>query len=216
MSLEFPQHLASGGSRPRPGPDERTKPGPGQLSVWEPPFTRPPTVRSVHGRHVIMRAGAEGPIIVDSKRGVQVCETSHPPTWYFPKEDVNMELVTRRSGATDCEFKGSASYFDVLLSQGGGERIPQSAWSYEHASGTNALIAGHIAFYLKPPLVATVDGEKVTPQEGDFYGGWITPDIVGPFKGGQAPGSGDSELNSAESLIARAGGAAAPKLKAVR
>lgn len=183
MPLAFPKHMASGGNLPPPGPSEREKPGDNQLSVWEPPFTRPPTVRAVPGKHVVLRVGEDGPVVLESKRGVQVCETSHPPTWYFPKEDVNMDLLKSISGSTGCEFKGSASYYNVLLAPGGSDSIPQCAWCYEHASGANAPISGHVAFYLKPPLVATVDGARAAPQEGDFYGGWITPDVVGPFKG---------------------------------
>lgn len=187
MSLSFPQHLASGGSLPQPSGAQRVKPGPGQQSVWEPPFTRPPTTRDVSGRHVVLRIGEDGPILIDSKSAVQVCETSHPPTWYFPKQDVRMDLLRRIGGSTLCEFKGQASYYDVMAtaedaqSKSAKPIVAQGAWTYDKTDG---LIEGRLAFYLRPPLVATVDGKHARPQEGDFYGGWITDDVVGPFKGG--------------------------------
>jgi uncharacterized protein (DUF427 family) len=99
--------------RPPPDAAERVTPGPKQLSVWEPPFTRPPTAREVHGKHVVLRVGDDGPIILDSKRAVQMCETSHPPVWYFPKEDINMEYLTRLGGGTECEFKGTATFYNL-------------------------------------------------------------------------------------------------------
>jgi len=113
-----------------------------------------------------------------------MCEESHPPTWYFPREDVRMDLLEAVGGSTACEFKGAARYFHVRSEPGGAPVCKQAGWTYERASGRNEPIRGHLAFYLREPLVATVDGERARPQEGDFYGGWITADVVGPFKGG--------------------------------
>lgn len=187
-SLSFPEHMASGGSLPRPTGSQRVTPGPGQQSVWEPPFTRPPTIRDVAGRHAIVRIGEDGPVLIDSRSGVQVCEISHPPTWYFPMADVRMGHLRRiGGGSTLCEFKGQATYFDVMASADGADdaaaqpAVAQAAWTYAR---TDSPIEGRVALYLRPPLVATVDGKRVTPQQGDFYGGWITDDVVGPFKGG--------------------------------
>ncbi|KAL1507219.1 hypothetical protein AB1Y20_008069 [Prymnesium parvum] len=187
MALQFPQHASAGAHRPPPTAAEREKPLPGQLSVWEPPFTRPPSVLPATGRHVLLRIGEDGPILLESRRGVLVCETSHPPTWYFPRADVNEAYLRPLGGQTQCEFKGAAVYYDVLASPDSREAtpvVPQGAWSYLSTSGANKAFENHVAFYLRPPLVATVDGERARPQEGDFYGGWITPDVVGPFKGG--------------------------------
>ncbi|KAG8463058.1 hypothetical protein KFE25_001831 [Diacronema lutheri] len=188
MPLAFPQHMASGSSLPHPTAAQRVKPGPGQLSVWEAPFTRPPSVRDVRGKHVVLRVGEDGPVILESTNGVQICETSHPPTWYFPQEDIRMGHLRRIGGATMCEFKGRATYFDIMAEPDGASNpaaralVPQGAWTYDRTDTTP--IEGRVAFYLRPPLVAHVDGERAAPQEGDFYGGWITSDVVGPFKGG--------------------------------
>jgi len=189
-SLAFPQHSASGGNLLRPGAAQQVQPGPGQQSVWDPPFTRPPSIRDVSGRLVQIRIGEEGPVILESTSAVQVCETSHPPTWYFPKADVQMGHLRRLGGNTFCEFKGTASYYDIMSSPTGANSkesplLPQGAWTYDRTETSE--IEGRLAFYLRPPLVAYVDGKRATPQQGDFYGGWITDDVVGPFKGG--PGS---------------------------
>jgi uncharacterized protein (DUF427 family) len=182
MPLSFPQHSASGGSLPRPDRSQVIQPKPGQTSVWAPPFTRPPSVRDVAGKHVVLRIGEDGPVLLESKRGVQICETSHPPTWYFPKEDINMGLLRRIGGSTLCEFKGTATYFDIAANAKDAPVLAQAAWTYDRSDTT--AIEGRVAFYLRPPLVAYVDGERAQPQEGDFYGGWISADVVGPFKGG--------------------------------
>jgi uncharacterized protein (DUF427 family) len=174
MSLSFPQHMSSGGSLSRPDASQRVKPADGQLSVWEPPFTRPPSVRDVSGRHVVLRLGEDGPVIMESKSAVQICETSHPPTWYFPKEDVRMGHLRRLGGNTHCEFKGTASYYDIMSAPDGASgrdqpAVAQGAWTYDRTD--TKQIEGRIAFYLRLPLVAFVDGERAAPQEGDFYGG---------------------------------------------
>jgi len=93
-----------------------------------------------------------------------------------------MKLMRRIGGQTACEFKGAAAYFDILETESSTTPVvKQSAWTYESTS--TKAIEGRVAFYLKNPLVATVDGEQAKPQAGDFYGGWITSDVVGPFKG---------------------------------
>jgi len=187
MSLSFPKHVSSGGFLARPEP---IAPGPGQESVWAPPFTRPPTYRSVAGQHAIIKVnlpdGSQREL-VNSKAGTQILEESHPPVWYFPTKDIAMECLRPIGGAsTTCEFKGQARYFDVVV---GGQLVAkQACWTY--GDHENPLLSQRVAFYTKPAeaFEATVDGERVVPQEGDFYGGWIVPSkLAGPFKGG--PGS---------------------------
>ena len=149
--------------------------GPGQESVWD--YPRPPAlVRS--SRTVEVRLGEQ--LVARSNRAWRVLETSHPPTWYLPREDVaEGVLAPSATPSTTCEWKGAATYWDVL-----GERA--AAWSYEHPTRRFAEMAGAVTFY-PDRFVCTVDGERVRPQEGGFYGGWITDDVVGPFKG--VPGS---------------------------
>jgi uncharacterized protein (DUF427 family) len=155
----------------------RTPPGPGQESVWD--YPRPPRVEPTGRRVQVLFGGVE---IVDTRRAQRVLETSHPPVYYIPREDVRMESLTRSPrGSSYCEFKGWASYFTV----GNGEPSEEAAaWSYEEPAPGFEAIRNHIAFYSSRMDECRVDGELVTAQPGDFYGGWITSDIVGPFKGG--------------------------------
>jgi uncharacterized protein (DUF427 family) len=121
-----------------------------------------------------------GITLVDSRRAIRVLETSHPPVYYIPADDIRMEFLRPNLARSLCEFKGVASYYDVVV----GERIaPQAAWSYLHPTPAFEAIRGHLAFYATPMDACYVDDELVTPQPGGFYGGWITSDIVGPFKG---------------------------------
>ncbi len=104
-------------------------------------------------------------------------ETSHPPTWYLPPDSVTEGALVRSAAAsTWCEWKGAATYWDVL-------GLPAAAWSYETPSPGYEAITGYVTFY-PSRLACSIDGEPVRPQEGGFYGGWITSDVVGPFKGG--------------------------------
>jgi uncharacterized protein (DUF427 family) len=123
-------------------------------------------------------------VVADTLRGVRTLETSHPPTYYFPLEDVNTGLLRQNPQRSFCEWKGSAVYFDVVWKDKVFEAV---AWSYPSPSATFARLANHVAFYAAPFDACTVDGEQVTPQPGGFYGGWITSREAGPFKG--APGS---------------------------
>jgi uncharacterized protein (DUF427 family) len=145
-------------------------------SVWD--YPRPPRVEPSE-RHVRVIVG--GTLIADSRRAVRVLETSHPPGWYIPVEDVRLDLLQPTSRQTICEFKGTAHYFSI--SAGGPERA-DAAWTYPRPLPGFEAIAGHIAFYPGRVDEAWVDAERVLPQEGDFYGGWITSDVTGPFKGG--------------------------------
>lgn len=150
-------------------------------SVWD--YPRPPIV--VPSReHVLVEL--EGEVVVDTRRSLRVLETSHPPVYYLPLDAIQPGLLRPAAGTTTwCEFKGVASYFDVVGRTG--RVIPRAAWHYpDPAAGYEALV-GHVALY--PGLVdrCTVDGETVVAQPGDFYGGWITSRVTGPFKG--APGT---------------------------
>jgi uncharacterized protein (DUF427 family) len=109
-----------------------------------------------------------------------VLETSHPPGWYVPAEDVRLDLLEPGAGSSVCEWKGRAVYWDLVV---GEARLPGVAWSYPKPTPSFRPIAGHLAFY-PTDLTCTVGGVAVEAQAGGFYGGWITPDVVGPFKGG--------------------------------
>ncbi len=123
-------------------------------------------------------------LVAETDAAFRVLETSHPPTWYLPRTSVRDGALTLSSAAgTTCEWKGAATYWDVT---GDGRTLHAAAWSYEQPTAPFRQIAGHLAFS-PSALTCQVDGELVRPQDGGFYGGWITDDVVGPFKG--APGS---------------------------
>ena len=160
-------------------PVRRDPVGPGQESVWD--YPRPPSAL-VTPRHVLVEFG--GQVVADTRRAIRVCETSHPPTYYVPREDLATHLLERGQGGSWCEWKGQATYWDVVV---GDRRAPSVGWSYESPSPGYEHLAGAVAFYPGRLDRVTVDGEVVRPQPGNFYGGWITDDVVGPFKG--APGT---------------------------
>ena len=148
-------------------------------SVWE--YPRPPRVEPLHQR---ARVEFDGETIADSTRALRVLETSHPSTIYFPRADVRMEFLRPARGSSVCEWKGQASYFDVVC---GHKTSPAAAWSYADPSPAYRDLAGAVAFYPGRVDACFIGDERVTAQEGDFYGGWITSGIAGPFKG--RPGS---------------------------
>ncbi|MCC2112757.1 MAG: DUF427 domain-containing protein, partial [Hyphomicrobiales bacterium] len=113
-----------------------------------------------------------------------VLETSHPPVYYIPPEDVAMDYLQPAAGGSWCEWKGRAAYFTLRVGDKTAERV---AWSYPNPTPSFAPIQNYLAFYAAPMDACLIDGERVTPQPGGFYGGWITRDVVGPFKG--VPGS---------------------------
>lgn len=155
-------------------------PGPGQESVWD--YPRPPLLER-SSRHVVVRLGDR--VVADSTAAYRVMETSHPPTWYLPPGDITPgALRASRARSTVCEWKGSAAYWDVL--GGEGEVLEAAGWSYPRPNSAFGQIRDYVAF-MPTALSCWVDGERVRPQEGGFYGGWITSDVVGPFKG--IPGS---------------------------
>lgn len=155
----------------------RIKPNPGQESVWD--YPRPPRLEPVTKR---LRVLFGGQTIADTTAGYRVLETSHPPVYYLPMKDIRREFLQRESGCSQCEWKGEAGYWTIQV---GDVRSPNAAWSYEHPLPRFAQIRGYLAFYASRVDECYVDDEKVTAQPGTFYGGWITRDVVGPFKGAQ-------------------------------
>ena len=146
-------------------------------SVWD--YPRPPQLEAVAKRLSVVLGGVT---IADTTRGHRVLETSHPPVYYFPRADVTESaLAPARARESHCEWKGVASYYDVV--GGDGRRIEAAAWTYHSPTPGFEAIRDAVAFYPAPMDACTVDGERVSPQPGGFYGGWITADVTGPFKG---------------------------------
>ena len=157
---------------PRPTPDPTR---PGQESVWD--YPRPPALRRCHDR-IQVRFG--GQLICDAGDSWQVLETSHPPTYFLPRTAFGAENLRPAKGRSMCEWKGLAGYLDVVA---GGQVAPGAAWYYANPSPGFEPIADHIALYAGRMDSCTVGGERVVPQPGQFYGGWITSSVSGPFKG---------------------------------
>jgi uncharacterized protein (DUF427 family) len=158
----------------------RIQPGPGQESVWD--YPRPPRLEPCKRR---IRVEFGGVVIADTTQAHRVLETSHPPVYYIPLEDVRREhMVASQTRSTFCEWKGRAVYHSIVVE---GRRAVDAAWSYPDPTPAFRPIKDHLAFYASNVDACWVDEEKVQPQPGDFYGGWITSQVVGPFKG--APGT---------------------------
>lgn len=156
---------------------KKIKPKAGQESVWD--YPRPPRLEKTNK---VLKIEFNGQVIAKSNRAYRVLETSHPPVYYIPQEDIYMDFLRKQEGRkTFCEFKGSAIYWDLFVN---GKSVNNVAWSYPVPTNTFLPIQGYLAFYASKVDACYVDGELVQSQEGDFYGGWITNDIVGPFKGG--------------------------------
>ena len=153
----------------------RIESGPGQESVWD--YPRPPRLEDTD-KHIQIVFG--GVIVADSRRAKRVLETSHPPVYYLPPEDIQLQYFTPTTGQSHCEWKGIARYYTITV---GDREAEQSAWYYPNPTPAFESLRNYIAVYPSRMDSCTVDGEKVTAQPGDFYGGWITQDIVGPFKG---------------------------------
>jgi len=124
---------------------------------------------------------AGGTPLADSRNAQRVLETSHPPVYYLPQHDIDMSRLVQNDHSSFCEFKGRAVYWTLELEEG---QIVNVAWSYPDPVKGFKAIKDHLAFYPSKVEACFVDGERVKAQAGDFYGGWITRDIVGPFKGG--------------------------------
>ncbi len=158
------------------GSRSRVAPGPGQESVWD--YPRPPSLEPVADR---LRVVFADEIIADTQSGYRVLETSHPPVYYIPPSHVRREVLEAAAGSSFCEFKGRAHYWTLALT---GVRSENAAWSYPDPSPSFRPIKDYFAFYASRVDACWVGDEQVAAQNGDFYGGWITSRIVGPFKGG--------------------------------
>jgi uncharacterized protein (DUF427 family) len=154
----------------------RISPGPGQESVWD--YPRPPRLEET-SRHI--EVIFNGVVIVDTRRAKRVLETSHPPSYYLPPEDIKQEYFKPITGRSSfCEWKGQAGYYTIEVN---GKKAEAAAWYYPNPTSDFASIKNHVALYAGRMDECRIDGERVVPQPGQFYGGWITKDIVGPFKG---------------------------------
>jgi uncharacterized protein (DUF427 family) len=163
----------------------RIEPGLGQESVWD--YPRPPRLEDVNKKVKVVFGGVT---LAYTRRAMRVLETSHPPVYYIPPQDIQMQFLKESGNTSHCEWKGRARYYDIATKDEitGEEKSEKSAaWYYPDPVGGVEGLKDHVAFYPSRMDNCWVGGEKVEAQEGDFYGGWITPDIIGPFKG--APGT---------------------------
>lgn len=155
-------------------------PRPGQESVWD--YPRPAVCEPTEA---LLEIEFDGVTIAKTTRGARALETSHPPTYYFPPDDVRTDLLKEEPGSTVCEWKGEARYFTLVGPSG--RRAKRAIWCYPRPFPGWEGIAGWFAFYAKDMDACRVNGQVAQPQPGGFYAGWVTPDLAGPFKGG--PGS---------------------------
>ncbi|MEE4351025.1 MAG: DUF427 domain-containing protein [Pacificimonas sp.] len=159
------------------------KPGPGQESVWD--YPRPPLIRPAPGP-ILVKAG--GRVVAETNQALEVIETASAPVPYIPPTDIDMSLLDPGPVTSVCEWKGAARTFDVAVPHV--TRIADAAWCYpdpfDDLAEGYAEIAGWLAFY-PGRIECYLDGERVQPQPGGFYGGWVTARLTGPIKG--APGS---------------------------
>ena len=153
----------------------RIEPAQGQESVWD--YPRPPRLEPANKYIQVM---FNGETIADTRRAMRVLETSHPPVYYIPPEDIKTEYLRKAGGSSFCEWKGQAAYWTVAV---GGRTAENAAWYYPRPTEAFAPIRDYVAFYPGLMDACYVDGELVRPQPGGFYGGWITDAVVGPFKG---------------------------------
>jgi uncharacterized protein (DUF427 family) len=160
----------------RPVPDP---PGPGQESVWS--YPRPPAVDRDPAPVEVWLGGR---CVARTTAALRVLETSHPPTYYLPRDAFADGSLRPAAGRSFCEWKGVADYLDVVAD---GAVAPAAAWTYPRPTAAFAVLLDHVAVYPGAVERCTVDGETVRAQPGGFYGGWITSRVVGPFKG--VPGS---------------------------
>ncbi|NJK82012.1 MAG: DUF427 domain-containing protein [Chloroflexaceae bacterium] len=156
--------------RPQP-----IKPGPGQESVWD--YPRPPRLEST-SKHI--KVIYNGMVIAETNRALRVLETSHPPTYYIPPDDVQRAYVIPTARSSYCEWKGRAAYYTVRV---GDREEPDAAWYYPEPVQAYVALRNYVTFYPGRMDACYVNDELVTAQPGGFYGGWITSDVVGPFKG---------------------------------
>jgi uncharacterized protein (DUF427 family) len=154
---------------------ERQTPLYHQESAWD--YPRPPRVEPTD-KHI--RVIFNGVVIAESRRAKRGLETSHPPTYYIPQEDIRMDMLAPTQRQSYSEFKGAASYWTITV---GDHVSSNAAWIYANPQTGYESIRDYLAFYASRVDAVYVDDERVQPQAGDFYGGWITSNIVDPFKG---------------------------------
>ena len=148
---------------------------PRRESVWD--YPRPPRLEPARRRVRVVFAGVT---VAESDRALRTLETSHPPTYYIPPEDVRLDLMKATTRRSFCEFKGAARYYTLRV----GDRVSEDcAWAYPEPARGYATLRDHVAFFAGRVDECLVDDEQVRPQPGGFYGGWITSDLDGPFKG---------------------------------
>ena len=140
-------------------------------------YPRPPRLEPERRRVRVVFAGRT---VCDTAAGWRVLETYHPPTFYLPIAAFTLGALTKGARTSFCEWKGTAHYYNV---QAGGHVAVDAAWGYPDPSPGFLPIRDHVAVYASAMDACFVDGEHVTPQPGGFYGGWITSELVGPFKG---------------------------------
>jgi uncharacterized protein (DUF427 family) len=157
-------------SRPQPDPV-----GDGQESVWS--YPRPPAL-DPSTEHVVVEFA--GRILADTRRAIRVLETSHPPSYYLPLGDVDRSVLVHNPRRTYCEFKGQAGYVDLVV---GERRSLLAGWYYPDPTRGFEALVDHVTFYPSRVDRCQVDDEVVRSSASDFYGGWITSRVVGPFKG---------------------------------
>lgn len=156
--------------KPNPVP-----PKPGQESVWD--YPRPARLEDTDKS---IRVIFNGIVLAETQKAQRVLETSHPPSYYIPPEDVKLEYLIQNPKKTFCEWKGWACYYDVSV---GDKSVSDAVWQYLNPTPSFIPIKGYYSFYANLMDACYVNDEQVTPQAGGLYGGWITSDIVGPFKG---------------------------------
>jgi uncharacterized protein (DUF427 family) len=178
LSIEITDRLQREAERWRSGnrrPHNIVQPKAGETSVWD--FPRPPSVERVHERVTIDWAGQT---IVDTSSALRVCETAAPPTYYIHRRDFPEGSLIETGGRSECEWKGPASYYSILIE---GETAEAAAWIYPSLHPEYSVLRDFFGVYASRVDRCTVAGLEVRPQPGSFYAGWITPDLVGPFKG---------------------------------
>jgi uncharacterized protein (DUF427 family) len=176
------QHLrARWRHAPRRRPEGIVVPGPGQQSVWD--YPRPPRVEVVAKLVRVELAGVE---VASSHRALRVVETSSPPCYYVPREDARPDLLEESASTSFCEWKGVARYLSLRV---GDRRAADAAWTYPDPDPGYEALRGRLAFFAARVDACWVGESRVRAQPGPYYGGWITPELVGPFKGD--PGTED-------------------------
>jgi uncharacterized protein (DUF427 family) len=154
---------------------QRIQPKPGEESVWD--YPRPPKAEETWKE---VRIVYDGVVIAKTNRAIRVLQTGHPPVYYVPPDDIQMKFLVASSKTSKCEFKGTAFYYDV---KGKTKESKNAAWSYPDPTPGYEMIRNYVAFYPQLMDACYVNNERVLPEPGEYFGGWITHEILGPFAG---------------------------------